>query len=145
MSEVRRVSPAEADRLVREEGFLHIDVRTEAEYAAGHPVGALNVPFMNAGPSGMAQNPDFEAVMQALYPHDTKLVLGCRSGGRSLKAARRLVELGYTAVVDQRAGFEGSRNAFGKVEEEGWVSAGLAVERETEGGSYAELKASIQQ
>ena len=32
-------------------------------------------------------------------------------------------------VVDQKAGFDGARNAFGKIVEEGWSQRGLPVER----------------
>lgn len=141
MREVRRVSPEEAARLVREEGYTYVDVRSEPEYAAGHPAAAVNVPFLHAGPAGMTPNPDFQSVMEGLYPRDAKLLLGCKSGGRSLKAAQALLTAGYSDVVDQRAGFEGARNAFGKVVESGWATAGLPVERETPGGTYAELKA----
>lgn len=121
------------------EGWLYVDVRSEQEYAAGHPAGALNVPIMIAGPSGMTANDEFLDVMSALFAKDTKLVLGCRSGQRSLRAAHALIALGFTEVVDQRAGFEGARNAFGGITEPGWSQAGLPSEHETPEGSYAEL------
>jgi rhodanese-related sulfurtransferase len=96
---------------------------------------------MNAGPRGMAPNPEFMNVVEALYPKDAKLVLGCRSGGRSLRAAEMLAAAGYTNVVDQRAGYEGARDAFGQMTEQGWATAGLPTETATPGGSYAELRA----
>lgn len=140
MANIKRVSPAEAKRLVDEEGYLYLDVRSEPEFAAGHPTGSHNVPLMNAGPRGMTPNPDFMNVVEALYPKDAKLVLGCRSGGRSLRAAEMLAAAGYTNAIDQRAGYEGSRDAFGQVTEQGWAPAGLPVEAATPGGSYAELR-----
>ncbi len=123
-----------------EEGYLYLDVRSEPEFAAGHPSGAHNVPLMHAGPGGMRQNPDFLDVVSALYPKDTKIVVGCRSGQRSMRAAEVMVSAGYTAVVEQRAGFEGPRDAFGALTEKGWGPAGLPVERTTPGASYAELR-----
>ncbi|MEZ4312408.1 MAG: rhodanese-like domain-containing protein [Polyangiaceae bacterium] len=138
---IPRHSPAEVHALVTDQGYTHVDVRTQAEYAAGHPAGALNVPVMLAGPGGMAPNPDFLKVMSALFPKDAKLALGCRSGARSLRAAEMLAAAGYTAVVDQRAGFEGPRDPMGRPIEPGWQSAGLPVETTTPGGTYAELKA----
>ncbi len=141
MSNVVRVSPAEAKRLMDEEGYLYVDVRSAPEYEAGHPVGAVNVPIMHAGPAGMTPNPDFAAVMSAAYAKDRKLVLGCRSGQRSLRAAEVLMSAGFTAIVEQRAGHEGSRNAFGAVAEKGWAAEGLPVESQTAGGSYAEIVA----
>ena len=140
MAEVRRVSPEEAQALIAGEGYQYLDVRTEAEFAAGHPKGAHNVPFMLAGPSGMTKNPEFASVVNAVYPPDAKLVVGCKSGGRSAKAAAEMVGLGFTSVVDQRAGFDGARNSFGQLVEAGWAEKGLAVETTTPGGSYAEIK-----
>ncbi len=135
-----RKSPQEVDALVRDHGYVHVDVRTEAEWSAGHPAGALNVPSMLAGPSGMVENPDFVPVMTALFAKDARLVLGCKTGRRSLNAARALLAAGFTDVVDQRAGFEGARDPFGKVVEPGWAAAGLPTEKETPGAAYPELK-----
>jgi rhodanese-related sulfurtransferase len=140
MSKVPRHSPQEAHKLITEQGYTHVDVRTEAEYAAGHPAGALNVPVMLAGAGGMQPNPDFLRVMGALFPKDAKLVVGCRSGARSLRAAEMLLNAGYTNVVDQRAGFEGPKDPAGRTIEAGWAASGLPVENATQGGSYAELK-----
>lgn len=140
MANIRRVSPAEAKKLIDEEGYLYLDVRSEPEYAAGHPAGAQNLPLLHAGPGGMQPNPDFLEVAQALFPKDEKLVLGCRSGQRSMRAAEALIGAGYTAIIEQRAGFEGPRDPFGRVLEPGWGAAGLPVEQVTPGGSYAELR-----
>lgn len=140
MASITRVSPADAKKLL-DEGYTYLDVRSEPEYAAGHPVGAHNVPIMIAGPRGMTANDDFLAVMSALYPKDAKLVVGCRSGQRSMRAAEQLAAAGYTAFVEQRAGFDGSRDPFGGLIEPGWAPAGLPVETSTPGGSYAELRA----
>jgi rhodanese-related sulfurtransferase len=140
MATIQRVSPADAKKLVDDEGYVYLDVRSEPEYAAGHPVGAQNVPLMHAGPGGMTPNPDFLAVVQAVYPKDAKLVVGCKAGGRSIKAAEMMTNAGYTGVIDQRAGFDGPRDAFGTLTEKGWSPAGLPVETVTAGGSYGELK-----
>lgn len=143
MSNIPRHSPSDSNKLITGDGYIHVDVRTEAEYDAGHPAGALNVPFMLAGPSGMSPNPDFVKVMSALFPKDAKLVLGCRSGARSLRAAEMLSAQGFTSVVDQRAGFEGPRDPAGRPIEPGWKAAGLPVETATAGGSYRELRQKV--
>jgi rhodanese-related sulfurtransferase len=139
MANIPRVSPEEAKKLL-DEGYTYIDVRTVAEYAAGHPTGARNVPVMIQSPQGMAPNPDFLEVVEANYPRDAKLVVGCKAGTRSARAAEMLAGAGFTSVVDQRAGFEGPRNAFGALAEPGWAPAGLPIETETAGGAYAELR-----
>ncbi|MEP7124984.1 MAG: rhodanese-like domain-containing protein [Byssovorax sp.] len=140
MATIQRVSPADAKKLVDDEGYMYLDVRSEHEYEAGHPVGAQNVPLMHAGPGGMTPNADFLAVVQAVYPKETRLVVGCKAGGRSIKAAEMMTGAGYTHIIDQRAGFDGPRDAFGTLTEKGWAPAGLPVETVTAGGSYGELK-----
>ena len=53
----------------------------------------------------MEPNRDFVAVMSSAFAKDAKLVLGCKGGGRSMRAANVLVQQGFTNVIDQRAGF----------------------------------------
>jgi rhodanese-related sulfurtransferase len=127
MSDIKRISPKEAhDKLA--EGFTYVDVRTTQEYEAGHPEGAVNVPVMLAGPGGMRQNPEFIEVMNAAFAKDAKIVVGCKAGGRSLRAAQMLVAEGFTNVLDQRAGWDGARDPFGQMVEEGWSRVGLPTE-----------------
>ena len=133
-----RVSAEEAKRLVDEEGYVYVDVRSEGEYAGGHPVGARNVPFMNAGAGGMKPNDKFVAVMNALFDKNAKLVVGCQSGKRSMRAIQALEQVGFDSLVDVRPGFGGVKNAFGQVTEPGWSGSGLPVETTTDGGSYTE-------
>lgn len=136
---IERVSPAEAKRLV-EDGYAYIDVRSVPEFAAGHPEGAFNVPLLHATPAGMSPNPEFLRVMQARFPKDARLVVGCQAGGRSLQAASVLQGAGFTNVVDQRAGFAGTRDASGRGEP-GWKPAGLPVSRDAAPGhSWEELR-----
>ena len=138
---LKRISPAEALKLMEEEGYAYLDVRSVPEFEAGHPTGAYNVPILNAGPGGMMPNPDFLAVVQKSFPTETKLVLGCRSGNRSLRAAEILLQLGYVDVVDQRAGTAGARDAFGRLQEAGWEAAGLEIGTEAHPGrAYGALR-----
>jgi rhodanese-related sulfurtransferase len=128
MTDISRISPVEASAKLSE-GWTYVDVRTTQEFEAGHPAGALNVPIAHAdGP-----NPDFLPVMKAVFANDAKIVVGCKAGGRSLRAAQALVAAGFTNVIDQRAGWDGARNPFGKVVEPGWLQTGLP----TEGGAPA--------
>jgi rhodanese-related sulfurtransferase len=140
---IQRVSAEEAGQLVKEGGYRYVDVRSQAEYAGGHPAGADNVPFMLAGPGGMQPNVDFLKMMQALYDKDARLLVGCASGKRSAAAAQKLVELGYSDVIDVRPGYGGLRDPFGRVTEPGWAALGLPSELQTEGGSYEELRARV--
>lgn len=147
-SRFSKVSPARAQELVLREGFVYLDVRSEPEFTQGRPQGALNVPLLLAppgcsstppAPSGLLPNPLFLAAIRALFPEDAGLVIGCRSGCRALRAAELLAQAGYRNVAVQRAGFEGSRDAFGCVDEPGWLEAGLPVEVGRGAGSFEVL------
>ncbi|TFH30526.1 MAG: rhodanese-like domain-containing protein, partial [Myxococcales bacterium] len=73
---VRRVSPQEADALVDEQGYVHLDVRSIPEFEAGHPSGAYNIPLMHATPTGMRPNGDSLAGVTATFGKDAKIVVG---------------------------------------------------------------------
>lgn len=70
-------------------GARVVDVRTPAEFAAGHVPGAVNVPF-----------DEVRRRAAELGGPETPLVLYCRSGRRSAIAAEALRELGYSKVWD---------------------------------------------
>jgi phage shock protein E len=70
-------------------GTVLIDVRTPAEFAEGHLVGAVNVPV---------ESPDFAAAVAALDP-DAEYLVYCRSGRRSAIAVDAMRDVGL-AVVD---------------------------------------------
>ena len=136
MADIERISPVEASQKLAD-GWTYVDVRTTQEFEAGHPAGALNVPIAHReGP-----NPDFLRVMKASFPLDAKIVVGCKSGMRSARAAQALAAEGFTSILDQRAGWDGSRNPFGQVVEAGWVPAGLPHESGAPAGrSWADLQ-----
>lgn len=124
-----------------EDGYLYLDVRSIPEFEQGHPTGAYNIPLLHMGAGGaMEPNPDFLRVVNATFDRDQHLVIGCRTGVRSLRAAEMLEAAGWKHVVDQRAGWEGPRDAFGQVADEGWSRLGLPTSTEAEPGrSYEEL------
>jgi hypothetical protein len=73
-------------------------------------------------------------------PKDARLVVGCRSGVRSRRAAGVLIQAGFTDVSDMTGGFEGGRDAFGRALA-GWRQADLPVEPGLpEGQTYAHVK-----
>ena len=141
MSNVKRVSPQEAFELTKQ-GWSYIDVRSEPEFAEGRPASSFNVPIAHMGGGGMTPNADFLAVMEKAFGKDAKIVVGCKAGGRSLRAAQALVGAGFANVIDQRAGWDGARDAFGQMGEPGWSRAGLPTEPgAAEGRAYADVKA----
>ena len=63
--------------------------------------------------------------MSARFAKDARIILGCKSGSRSARAAKALVDAGFTNVLDQRAGWDAKRGVFGEIIEPGWSRAGL--------------------
>lgn len=101
-----------------------VDVRTDAEREwVGFVPGAVAAAFKQW--PGMAPNPDFDAQLRAAAQGGRPLMLLCRSGVRSIAAAKRATELGLTAY-NILGGFEGDpdqnaqRGHLG-----GWRHAGL--------------------
>ena len=71
-------------------GASSIDVRTPAEFDAGHLDGAINIDVQEA---------DFEERVSEL-PREASYVVYCASGRRATGAVERMVELGFTDVVN---------------------------------------------
>ena len=137
-----RVTPSEAHGLMTKDGFAYLDVRTVAEFDAGHPSGAYNVPLLVDGPQGRGPNGAFLTAALASFPKDQKLVVGCLAGGRAARAAEMLEGAGYTDVTVQAAGWGGLVDSFGRVTEPGWKTAGLPTASKAEPGrSWTELGA----
>jgi rhodanese-related sulfurtransferase len=131
-----KTATPEEVRALLAEGYTYVDVRTEAEFAAGHPEGAINVPVSFKG----VQNPEFVAALERALGKDAKIVLGCQSGPRSRRAALMLEAEGFTDVVEMPAGIAGGRDEFGRPVA-GWVACGLPMETGAPGGtSYADVK-----
>lgn len=100
------------------EGHTYIDVRTPEEFGEGRPKDSINVPLGES----------FVADVASRFAKDAKLIVGCKAGGRSAKAHAALTAAGFTNVLDQRAGYDGARGAFGEITEPGWSRAGLPTE-----------------
>jgi glyoxylase-like metal-dependent hydrolase (beta-lactamase superfamily II)/rhodanese-related sulfurtransferase len=101
-----------------------VDVRTDAEREwVGFVPGAVAVAWKQW--PGMAMNPDFDAALQASVPSGKKVLLLCRSGVRSIAAAKRATELGLEAY-NILEGFEGDPDSHAhRGHKGGWRMAGL--------------------
>lgn len=125
---VKRISPNEANQLLGE-GWTYLDVRSVPEYEQGHPDGAWNAPLMHMGGGGMSPNPEFLDVVGAAFPKDARLVVGCKTGGRSQRAAMMLEAAGYQNLVEMRGGWSGESDQMGRVVEKGWSALELPSEK----------------
>lgn len=95
------LSPAQAVQVVNREKGVLIDVCSSSEYAAGHAVGARNVPLDS-----------FEATLPATVKNKAlPLVLVCASGGRANRAAAAARKLGYSNVQTLAGGLKAWRDA----------------------------------
>ena len=99
------VTPQQAWQWVQEGKAVLVDVRTDAEREwVGFVPGAVALAWKQW--PGMALNPDFDIGLRQAVPIGKKLVLLCRSGVRSVAAAKRASELGFEAY-NILEGFEG--------------------------------------
>jgi Fe-S cluster biosynthesis and repair protein YggX/rhodanese-related sulfurtransferase len=138
---LKRITAEEAKRMMDSEGYKLLDVRSMPEYNAEHPAGAYNVPYLHRAPHGMIPNQDFSRVVQSLFPDkNEKIITSCQMGGRSVRAAAELMNLGYKNVVDLRGGFGSERDDGGNVVVKGWKDTGLPTENgETPGKAYRDV------
>jgi rhodanese-related sulfurtransferase len=105
VSEVPEIEVAEAARRVDGDAIL-LDVRESDEWDAGRVDGALHIPLGQL------------AARQGEVPSDRVLVVVCRSGVRSARAAAALLAADYDAV-----------NLAGGMK--AWAAAGLPVVTES--------------
>ena len=101
------VNPAQATHLINREDAVIIDVREPAEYAAGHVLGAKNVPLARLD----APTPDL-----AKRKERPVIVYGDDSD-RAAKAASALKKHGFTRVTNLSGGIKA------------WQDAGLPLEK----------------
>jgi phage shock protein E len=98
---VTTVDPAEFVTSMSESGTVVVDVRTPAEYAAGHVDGAVNIDV---------ESGTFGSEIAAL-PKDTTYAVYCRSGRRSAIAADEMSKAGFTSIVNLKGGIADLQSA----------------------------------
>ena len=87
---------------------IHADVRSIAEYVfVGHPRMAYNIPlrFWNEELQDFESNETFIEDVKSRFKKDNRLIFLCRSGGRSLRAAKMARNAGFTSVFNVSLGF----------------------------------------
>ncbi len=118
------IPPRLAHQWMQSGAAVLVDVRTDAEREwVGFVPGAVSVAWKQW--PGMALNPSFDTALRAAVPTGKKVVMLCRSGVRSVAAAKRATELGLEAY-NILEGFEGDPDAAGhRGQLGGWRRAGL--------------------
>lgn len=87
---VSKITSEEAKEEMNNRDVVILDVRTEEEYNSGHIENSMLIPI-----------DDLEnKAEEVLKNKNQKILVYCRSGNRSEKAADLLVKMGYTNVYD---------------------------------------------
>lgn len=87
----QKISQKEAKEMMDTQKVLVLDVREQSEYDSGHIPGAVLLPVGTID----------EATAAAVIPEkDAAVLVYCRSGSRSKRAAQALADLGYTGIYD---------------------------------------------
>jgi rhodanese-related sulfurtransferase len=141
---VKDITPQQAYDIMRNDPeSVYIDVRTEREFTAGHPRGAVNIPVALPDPArGMILNANFVNVVEKNFSKDKRIIVGCQAGPRSNAAAGLLQQAGFQDVSNVLGGFGGMRDSAGNVIAPGWSGLRLPVSQDNgEGVSYQSLAA----
>ncbi|MCL2341606.1 MAG: rhodanese-like domain-containing protein [Firmicutes bacterium] len=80
--------------LGEDKNIILLDVRTREEYKGGHIPGSMLIPLDELGNRAAGELKNKEA----------KIIVYCRSGGRSASASNILANLGYTNVCNMMGG-----------------------------------------
>ncbi len=89
-AEYNKITSTEAEEMMKQEGVLVLDVRTEEEYAQGHIPNSV-----------LVEHDDIPAHIDLLpQDMDATILVYCRTGRRSAEAAQELANMGYTNVND---------------------------------------------
>jgi rhodanese-related sulfurtransferase len=105
---IENLKPRQAwDLLQQNTDAVLVDVRTKLEHAfVGHPLGAIHIAWKEA--PDWYVNSTFVAEVERLVPDkNAPVLLLCRSGQRSLDAAKALEEAGFKRPINIIDGFEG--------------------------------------
>ena len=96
-------------QLISQEEFAQIltkeiqllDVRTPQEYQQGYIEGAILINFFDS---------DFVPKVSARFDKNKPLYIYCAVGGRSNKAAKKLISVGFDSIYDIKGGFNKWKN-----------------------------------
>ncbi len=91
---IQDITVKEVNSLVENDNYFLIDVRTEEEYESGHIKGSVNIPV------------DSLESKLGKVARDKKIIVYCKLGSRSRRAAKILVDNGFKEVYNMVGGIE---------------------------------------
>lgn len=105
---IKKVSAADVKAMIdKKEKVIYLDVRDAGEFAAGHLPGAMNISRGTL---------EFN-VFNKIQDQNAKVIVYCKTAGRSTLATKTLNDLGYKNAVLMDAQYED------------WIKAAYPVER----------------
>ena len=87
----QKISQEKAKEMMDTQEVLVLDVREQSEYDGGHIPGAVLLPVGTI---------DEDTAAAVIPEKDTTVLVYCRSGSRSKRAAKALAGLGYTGIYE---------------------------------------------
>lgn len=91
---IASITPSEAAKMFSEQKAIIVDVREDDEWKAQHIAGAIHIPLAQV-----------ESRLNELTQYkDSTVIMQCRSGKRSAKAAGTLQAAGFTKVYNLDGG-----------------------------------------
>jgi rhodanese-related sulfurtransferase len=103
----RALGPADAVRIMNQDGALVLDVREDNEFSGGRIAGARHIPL------GVLK----QRLKEIEKYREAPVLVYCRSGARSGSAAAQLASAGFTDVTNLQGGIQA------------WQSAGLPLKK----------------
>lgn len=95
-TDYRVLSVADYKKEMQDDNVLIVDVRTPQEYGSGHIEGAINVNVLDS---------NFPTEVKAKVDAGKQVMIYCRSGKRSARAANIMKDLGYPVIYDLKGGY----------------------------------------
>ncbi|CAN8073970.1 unnamed protein product [Agarophyton chilense] len=99
---VTQLSPQAANEKMNQSSAIYVDVRTPAEFAAGHIPKSLNVSLTTPDMKPLAS---FVDDFRAAVGDASEIIVGCKSGKRSTAAIVKLNEAGIEGLMELEGGF----------------------------------------
>lgn len=89
-NKIIKISAVQAKEEMKDSNTIVLDVRSQEEYNNGHIENSILIPIDNLEDDAETK----------LINKDQKILIYCRSGNRSEKAADLLLQMGYTNIYD---------------------------------------------
>jgi rhodanese-related sulfurtransferase len=97
------IHPKEAKSLLSQSSVVWLDIRENEEWEYGHLSHAQHIPMSRMTPESFSK-----------FPKEQKMIIVCRSGGRSLRVTHALRNQGFIHAQSLAGGMIGMNTLLGK-------------------------------